>query len=255
MKRLALLLLLLPLLAEAEIHFLTLKHRNAEQLIPLLQPVLDEGIGISGRGPTLIVNSQPRQLEEVRRLVERLDTPLQSLLISVTQAGTDSHSALGGEVRGTQDNPAVRLYGSSRRGKETVRQQLRVIEGQWAFIRSGMALPIRNQTTIRSHHGTTTHRSVEYRDVESGFEVRPRISGDTVTLEVRPFHAKRSNSGDGVIEQQELSTTVSGRLGEWLTIGDVDEQQTRSAIGTIHATGTDGSAIHNVKLKVEALPN
>ena len=91
--------------------------------------------------------------------------------------------------------------------------------------------------------------------VHSGFEVLPRVSGDTVTLEIRPFRAKRSPSGGGVIEQQELSTTVSGKLGEWMSIGGVEEQEKREGIGTVYTTGKKRSTTHNVKLKVERLPN
>ena len=255
MRRLLILLLLIPALVQAEMNFITLKHRNAEQLIPLLQPVLDEGIRISGQGSTLIVNSKPWQLEEIRQLVEQLDTPLQSLLISVIQGAEDKHSALGGDVSGTMEKPRVRISSTNKRGKEAVRQQLRVIEGQWAYISAGESVPLAKQTTRQSHHGSTTQRSIEYKDVQSGFEVLPRVSGETVTLEVRPFRAKRSESGGGVIEQQELDTTVSGKLGEWITIGGVDEQERRSGIGTVYTTDKKRSATHNVKLKVERLPN
>lgn len=255
MRHLIALLLLLPLLAHAEMSFITLKHRNAETLIPLLQPVLDEGITVSGRGETLILNSKPWQREELRALVEQLDTPLHSLMISVIQGDSDHHSALQGDVSGTMEQPRVRIYGTQKREKEAVSQQLRVIEGEWATIHAGESIPLARQITSHSPQGTTVQQSIEYKDVESGFEVRPNIRGELVTLEVRPFRAKRSKGGAGIIEQQEISTTVSGRLGEWITIGGVDEQKTDSAMGTIYSTGKKQNETHTVRLKVELLNN
>jgi type II secretory pathway component GspD/PulD (secretin) len=254
MKRLFTLLFLLhllPSLAHAEMSFITLKHRHAENLIPLLQPVLDEGITISGHGDTLIVNSKLWQLEELRPLIEQLDTPLQSLMISVIQGGSDHASSLQGDVRGSVSAPQVRIYGTHKREKEAVSQQLRVIEGAWATISAGESIPLVRQTTS----GNTVQQSIEYRDVESGFEVRPSIRGELVTLEVRPFRAKRSKSGGGIIEQQEMNTIVSGKLGEWITIGGAAEQNTQSASGTIYTTGKQQNTTHTVRLKVEPLSN
>ena len=253
MRLLAALLLLLPLLAHAEMNFITLKHRNAEALVPLLQPVLDEGVGISGRGPTLIINSQPWQLEEIRTLVEQLDTPLQLLMISVSQGGDDSQAALHGDVSGSVERPQVRLYGTNKEHKNSVAQQLRVVEGEWATISAGESIPVTQQSINRSARGVSIQQSTQYKELQSGFEVMPRLNGEHVTLLVRPFLARRSATSSSSIEQQNISTTVSGRLGEWIAIGGVDEQQQQSAVGTVYATGRKHRTTHNVKLKVERL--
>ena len=115
MLRLVTLLLLLPLTALAEVTTLPLSHRNAESLIPLLRPVVDEGIRLSGRGELLIVNASPEQLEELRQLVSQIDTPLQSLLISVLQGDESTRSGLHGEVSGNLSQPRVLIYGTDKR--------------------------------------------------------------------------------------------------------------------------------------------
>ncbi len=255
MRALLSLLLLLPLTAQAELGFITLKHRNAESLIPLLQPVLNEGVRISGTGATLIVNCQPGQLKEIHKLLEQLDTPLQPLKISVVQSADATRSALHSDVSGTLQQPRVHVYATNKRTKEAMSQQLRVIEGQWAFISAGKSLPVTGQTTIHSHHGTSMQQSIEYQEVQSGFEVSPTLRGDSVTLQVRPFRARHSPRGGGIIEQQEIITTVSGRLGEWITIGGMDEERQHAGMGTVHTTGNKRSARHDVKLKVERLRN
>lgn len=252
---LLLLPLLLPVSASAEVNVITLKHRNAEVLLPLLQPVLDEGIRISGKGSTLIINSKPWQLEEIRPLIEKLDAPLHSLMISVKQGGDEKHSALQGSVSGTIDEPRVRVYGTQKKEREAISQQLRVIEGQWATIRAGQAIPIVKQTSSQSAYGSSVQHSIEYKDVESGFEVRPRLSGEQVILDIRPFRSRPSKQGGGIIEQQNISTTVSGKLGEWITVGGMGEQRHYSGSGTIYATGKQHNLGQNVRLKVEKLNN
>lgn len=253
MKHLVTLLLLLPSLALAEISFITLKHRNAEELIPLLEPVLDEGIRISGQGTNLIVNSKPWQLQEVERSVMRLDTPLRTFLISVTQEKQGERSGIHGDVSGTPEKPKLRLYGAHRKAEDSLKQQLRVIEGRWAFISNGTSIPTSTQQTQISRGLTTTSQSVQYQDVQSGFDVRPRIHGDTVTIEVRPFHARYSTNGK--IEKQALSTTVSGRLGQWIEIGGAGEQEERSGSGTVYSTRKKRDATRSIKVKVELSSN
>ncbi|MDH5784399.1 MAG: hypothetical protein OEZ16_02185 [Chromatiales bacterium] len=248
-------LLLLPPAALAQLNFITLHHRNAEQLLPLLQPVVDEGIRLSGQGPTLIVNSRPEQLAEIQQLVAQLDTPLRSLLITVSQGDGEATTGLSGDIHDELQRPTIHIAATAKKSRESVRQQIRVIEGEWALISAGESVPFVTQTTTQSHRGVTTQKSVDYRDLQSGFEVRPRLSGERVTLEVRPFRAKRSDDNSAVIEQQTIDTTVSGTLGEWIEIGGVSEDRSHDRLGTVYATGKQQTTTRNVKLKVEPLPN
>ncbi len=66
----------------------------------------------------------------------------------------------------------------------------------------------------------------------------PRIRGDNVILEVSPFKSSRSNTGGDNIDTQSASTTITGRVSEWLLIGGVTEQleQAKSTTGTTFAT-------------------
>ncbi|MGI9247548.1 MAG: hypothetical protein ACR2QI_00950, partial [Woeseiaceae bacterium] len=80
--------------------------------------------------------------------------------------------------------------------------------------------------------------SIEYKDAVTGFYVLPRIRGDNVILEVSPFKSSQSNTRGDNIDTQSASTTITGRVGEWLLIGGVTEQleQAQSTTGTTIAT-------------------
>ncbi|MGH8751996.1 MAG: hypothetical protein ACREUV_09870, partial [Burkholderiales bacterium] len=73
--------------------------------------------------------------------------------------------------------------------------------------------------------GTQVIQGTQLRDVSSGFYVRPRVSGEQVTLEVSP--QRESLGPGGNINTQRISSVVSGRLGEWMELGGVVRNSTQ----------------------------
>jgi len=252
----ALLLVSLSLcVAASELQTFALKHRPATEIIPILQPMLGEDTAITGTGYLLIVRSNKEGLAEIARLLEQLDRAPQQLLITVEQDGAGQTARSGIGVSGNSREPRVetRLYNSRRDGAESIGQQLRVMEGQWATIRAGSAVPQVVQRYPPSGAGTQLEQHIEYRDVESGFEVRPRIHGEQVIVDIRPFRARQTAGGGGVIEQQSLSTTVSGPLGQWLEIGGAVQSASHNEHGILYSTTGRDRENHTVRLKVERI--
>lgn len=250
MKRLILPLLLLFScgIFASELRTFELQHRSAEELIPILRPLVDAGGAISGTGYTLIIRSSEENLTQIEQAIEQLDQAPRMLMISVDQGLDSQRSGNGASVSGTPEKPRVRIYSTRRRNDEGSAQQLQVMEGRWATIRAGQAIP---QVTLHTRPSGDVEQGIEYRDVDTGFEVRPQVRGERVILEVRPFRAAPSRRGAGVIEQQEISTTVSGRLGEWIELGGVSEQHEESGVGTIYSTRERGQLTRDVRIKVE----
>jgi hypothetical protein len=243
-----------PLTLADSLRLFELKHRSSEELIPMLRPLLEPGAGISGSGFTLMVRSSEQDLAQLTELLEQLDQPQRQLLISLRQGHQSSEAGEGGAIDVNGEQNRVRIYGTRRQQLDSLDQQLRVQEGDWATIKSGVALPQVIQRRQQGPGGGIEEQGIEYREVDSGFEVRPRVSGEQVTLEIRPFHARPSPSGGGVIEQQEIITTIRGPLGEWMDLGGVLESQRRSGHGTIHATRERDRLQRNVQVKVESIP-
>lgn len=61
--------------------------------------------------------------------------------------------------------------------------------------------------------------STRYRQAESGFMVKPRVSGDVVTVEIRGGRDQFDASQPGATDTQRFDTVIAGRLGEWLELG------------------------------------
>ena len=249
------LLLLFSIGANAEaLQIYELKHRSAEEMIPMLRPLLQAGAGLSGQGYTLFIRTDNTEQREIAAVIERLDSPARQLLISVRQGQNGTRGNEGIHIEGDTDQVRSRIYSTRRDQLDSQDQQLRVSEGNWATIRAGVAVPQVIQRQQTGPSGTTLEQGVEYRDVDSGFEVRPRINGDRVTLEIRPFHARPSPSGGGRIEQQELNTTVSGQLGEWIDLGGVLDERRDKSVGTVYATRSRDRLQRDIRVKVDALP-
>ena len=256
MKHVILLLLILfgSTASASELQIYELKHRSAEQLIPILRPMLEPGAGLSGSGYTLLIRTQPREQQQVAAIIEQFDTPIRQLLISVRQGHQHAQSGDGIDIHDDLTQPRSRVYSTRRQQLDSQDQQLRVLEGNWAMIRSGVAIP---QLIQRREYGAagagSVEQGVEYRDVDSGFEVRPYIRGEQVTLEIRPFLARPSASGGGQIDQQEIVTTVSGQLGEWIPLGGVLDAQSDKRHGTVYSTSRRDRQQRNVSVKVEEI--
>ncbi|MFO7592926.1 MAG: hypothetical protein R6X15_02630 [Pseudomonadota bacterium] len=248
-RHLILTLLLLAFSTYAdELKTFDLQHRSTDEMIPILQPLVSPNGAISGTGYTLIIRSDRANLQQLEQAIKRLDQAPKMLRITVDRSGENQRNSEGASVSGRLDQPNVRIHSGQQHQNQNGSQQLQVMEGHWATIRRGRSIPHVVQQYRQPPGGTRIERHTEYRDVDSGFEVRPRINGQRVTLEVRPFRATPSTGGR--VEQESIITTVSGRVGEWITLGGVNESQSSSGSGTIYYKRGSEQVNSKVRIKV-----
>ena len=258
-----------------------LRYRTAQEVIPVIQPMLSREGSVSGLQGQLIVRTTPANLEEVKRILATIDTAPRQLLITVRQdADTDrSRSAaevsgsVGGEhgrvtVPGGRDprggnvvlregDDRLRVHVAEGRRVESDRntQSVRVMEGREAFVGVGQSVPLRERQTRRVLvNGQWVEQvvdSTQYRDVTTGFYVLPRLAGDRVMLDVSPQRETLSRRMPGAVDVQSLVTTVSGRLGEWMEIGGVSQDASGQQAVLLGRSTTATSDNRRVLIKVE----
>ena len=283
MKKLLILLISGLLLSSSaygyELEIISLRHRNAEELLPIIRPLLDRDEMASGMDYQLVLRASPRNLEQIRRLLERIDTMPRNLKITVMQ-NVDSETVarlteISGSV-GLGRNARLTLPGSNRAnagagpGQDSLNarisdtrsleddrktQQLQVLEGNKALVRSGQTVPVPQRQVIQNAWGTQVIDTMQYRDVASGFYVLPRVNGDYVTLEISAQNdslaPNQNASGYPATRIQNTSSTVSGRLGEWINVGGLGQQ---SSFDNSNITTRSSSRLQeqrNVLIKVE----
>jgi len=268
MKRLTKLLGLVLLVSTVQadsMSIIELQHRPAEEVIPIVEPMLGTDDAISGQGFKIFLQSSPETLARVRDMVGVLDTPAKILQVSVFQGsdrdlgalgisadvqiesgdasvdigdGRDNGDAAGGSVTYSTSNGSVNVNGISTQQslRDNPIHHVRVTEGTEGYIETGKRIPYFYGAAWRGRRGFAG--SIEYKDAITGFYVLPHIRGDNVILEVSPFKSSPSNTGGDNIDTQSAGTTISGRIGEWILIGGVTDQleQAQSTTGTTIAT-------------------
>ena len=237
MPRLFLLLLLLVPAAYGQgvLEVISLRHRTAEQVIPVLRPLLEPGGVLSGQYNQLIVRTSAANLAQIRSVLEAIDQPARRLTISVRfDAAQDSaRSGLQTDARISNrgSSAEIRIQESSSSAAERVDQRIQVLEGGQAFISAG--------------------ESRIYGQAATGFAVVPRVSGGNVTLDIAT--QQEAFTRGGAIQGQHAVASVSGRLGEWIDLGGASSASTRSDSGILSSRDRTTSGSRGVWVKVEEL--
>ena len=222
--------------AQGSLEVIPLRHRTADQVLPALRPLMEPGATLTGQGTQLIVRTSPANLAELRRALEELDRPLRRLQISVRFDDALDSAARGvetsGRVTSRGSSVDVRVQDHQSAATERVDQRVQVLEGGRAFISTGRSAPI--------------YDGAGFRETSSGFEAVPRLAGDGVLVEI----AQRR---DTPARQQAMSTTVSGRLGQWLDIGGAVEAASRDESALLSARSSASARTGRVWLRVDEL--
>lgn len=246
---------------EAVLDTIALRHRDAEELIPLLRPVA-AGLVLTGQAGTLIVRGPRARIEELRAVLATLDVPVRTLLVSLRQGSLDEIDAAGaGASGGVETGPdgahvvgrvTVEHYGT--RGRDDTVQTVRVLDGREAYIAIGRTVPVpqRYGAAVGPRGGVAAEVGLDYRDASTGYLVRPRVAGDRVTVEIAPRSVRAG--ADGGFDTASLNTTLSGRLGTWLLIGGSVEARRADRDAVVHSTRARSGAERVYLLKVEVAP-
>ncbi|MEI6317684.1 MAG: secretin N-terminal domain-containing protein [Pseudomonadota bacterium] len=248
---------------------LPLRYRTAEQMVPLVRPLVPPPGTVSGIQNQLIVHTTPQNLAEIRAVLERIDTLPRRLLISVRQDADTASAADGVTVSGRAasgrgevsiGNPppgtgaGVQVYSTTRSGSDRANQQVQALEGQPAMIHAGRSIPVPVRQIVRGPAGVQAVDSVEYREVSTGFQVVARLSGDEVILDILPQRQSvASGPLPGSVDTQQIATTVRGRLGEWIDLGGSARSSDDRQSVLLGRAGASAASERRVLVKVEEL--
>ncbi|HET7831626.1 MAG TPA: secretin N-terminal domain-containing protein, partial [Gallionella sp.] len=184
MRRIILLCMLffvsLPAAAN-ELEIIALKHRSADEVLPIIRPMLDPGAVASGMNYQLFVRTSPRNLEQIRQLLESIDVAPRRLKITVIQdvdsetiararelsgsLGVGGHARIEVPDRGGRggleveagrgdDRLTARLSSSRAFENQHKTQQIQVLEGNRALVHTGESVPVPQRQVIRHPWGT-----------------------------------------------------------------------------------------------------
>lgn len=229
-----------PALAEIPVlEVIPINNRPAAELIPLLEPLLNEQGRLVADGANLIVSTTPENLPELKALIRKLDVRPVDLIITVVQSTSSTAEQLNAAIRAkiSGSKPAntgltISHYYQTedQRGQDNT-QTLRVLAGNPAYIRSGLLTPTTHTEVYGNAYGQPLASSgTSYQETSSGFAVTPQLSGnDGVILDVEPWSGQFNTHKQ--IRTQSSHTTLRAKLGEWVELGVIDENNQRAAGG------------------------
>jgi hypothetical protein len=256
-----------------ELQIIEMRYRLAEEIVPILQPLVEPGGVLTGSDRVLFVRTSAANFEQIRQAVAALDRRPRQLLVTVGQ-GTLTRDA-GAGVRGTATagsgdvqvgvnappgvDAGATVVARGGTAREDVRNvsSVRTLEGAETYIAVGQLAPLSTTEVVTGPgwHGPAAVTSTGYRDVSTGFYATVRLSGNRVTLDLSPRQQHLRATADGpVIETAGGATTVSGRLGEWLALGAVRESGGGEATGLLLWSRRTAESQYSAWVKVEEVP-
>lgn len=237
-----LLMACLPWLANAQdglrVEVYSLRHQTPEGVLPAVASVLRQGESAKGFNNDVVVNASDHTHHEVAYLLGQIDRPSRNLLISVqdnTSGNSTSNSSgvsggirTGNVVLGTgrpivhdsglvirSDGLQVHTNQTQQHTTRNQSQQVRAIEGYPSWISTGQSAPVRSY----DYYGNPT---AEYVDANQGFYVTARLTGDRVQLSISATNDRFVDTRRAVIDTQQVHTSVSGAVGEWIDLGSIE---------------------------------
>lgn len=262
-----------PVWADAALHMETFKLRNrpANDLLPLIKPFLHPEGAISGQGYSLFIKSTGANLKQISEMITELDVALKRLRISIStdanafeeqeklQIHNHSEAVRSSDnpnvrkiiiEKGAQHKVTTRVYSTVDRTRQPAAQHVQLLEGQWAKINTGHAIPVADR---RLNSDGTVTETISYRKVSTGFSVRAHVNGNNVYLTLRPKQEALSQQGGGVIVTQSIDTSLSVKLGQWTKIGGTQQTTKQSDKGITHRTQRKQETESQMFIKVELL--
>ena len=265
MKKMLLILLMVSCCAFAETDFkiITLQHVFASDLLPIIEPMVGADGAANGMNNQLIVRATPERMRDIEALIAKLDvtkvnrkiTVKNSNSVQTQQERVDATGAVKvGKVTVANDRKAkpnsgrIEVERNNSNTQQNSNQFVNVLDGQRAFIKVGQIVPFTQEWVTITRRYIQIDQTIDWREITTGFAVRPRTVGDPnnkqVELEITPRIAKLNSQG--YIDFEDLKTIINVKLGDWVDIGGTmlqNDDVSRQILGIQHVSSQQQSSL------------
>jgi type II secretory pathway component GspD/PulD (secretin) len=254
--------------SHAEVEVIALRYRSPSEVLPLVKPLLSfEGkISADDRTNQLIIVDSQEAIARVKQTLALVDqaAPQATIRVRFQESGEheDRSVAGGGRVsggnwsvsagRGTRSRDGVDVRAQDRNVSRGGSSEyfINTISGSWAYIRVGRDVPYTVYwMDLCRRHG----RTVAYRSIETGFDVKPVIRETLAEVEIVPRISEMGSGGSaGGVRFAEAATRVLVPLGQWMTIGGSDQSSSEVVRAILEAGSSRQASALSMQLMVEA---
>lgn len=222
--------------AETDFKTITLQHMFANDLLPIITPMVGEDGAASGLDNQLIIRANRERMREIEATIASLDVTRVNRKITIKstnnlqtqQERVEASGAIqlgkvtvGNDRRAKASSGRVDVEQSSSNANQYSNQFINVLDGERAYIKVGQIVPFTQEWVTITRRYIQIDKTVDWREITTGFAVRPRTVGNPnhqqVELEITPRIAKLNSQG--YVDFEELSTILRVNLGDWVDIG------------------------------------
>jgi hypothetical protein len=240
-----------PALASEEVVQIRIVHRDANDMLTMVQPLISQYGFISAdtASNSLIVIDQTANVRRIQQLVSQIDQPVPQLKIRVEygrqETKSDQSVATRGKIEvgdatvsvGDKKKEGIDVELSADESQRHDKGEYTVIvrSGSTAYISSGYDVPYPERWVRLSHKHGHIKRPVTFRKVDTGYDVRPVLMGNNVQIEITPHISYIDPRGlRQPIRFAEAATHLNVPLNQWVEIAgtsDSYEEINRQILG------------------------
>ena len=233
-----------------------LEHVDAGNIVPVVKSLLEKEETAEVFENRLIIHASSTVQGKIEELLKKTDIPKPTLVVQVRQ--TDSR--ISNAVRLGTSDPQKPLSNPTHLGnsENSVAQRILVKNGDDAFIVEGEEIPYSSELAMVSGRHEGFSRKIGYKNVRTGFMVRPMMRGDMVDLEIIPFRQDvRGMSGSHPdnppsVIYQKTASKLRVPLNTWTNLGSTVTDSGHIKTGGVRwKTGKDYKS-SNVWIKIDS---
>lgn len=245
-------------LAETEFKIITLQHRFASDLLATISPMVGLDGTATGIDNQLILRASPERMREVEMLVEQLDAARVNRRISVktnTQNNSQHERIEGnatiniGNDRRVLPHAGLEIERNTNQAHQQSQQFINVLDGERAYISSGQVIAFTQEWISITRRYIQISQMTDWREVTTGFAVRPRTIGNQVELEITPRIARLNQQG--FIDFDQLKTIVRVNLGQWVNIANTMQNNDEISRKILAVQSVSNTQNNRLSIKVD----
>ena len=227
---------------EEKVAQIRIVHRDVSEMLTMVKPLVSKYGFISADVPTnsLIVIDHPAYVDRIAEFVARIDQPVPQLKIRVQYGYRDADKEQSVQTRGKieagdatinvgkkkDEGVDIDLKSDERQRTHDSEYTITVRSGSTAYISSGYDVPYPERWAHLSHKHGHISRTVTFKKVDTGYDIRPVLMGNNVQIEITPHISYSDPRGlRQPIRFAEASTRLIVPLGKWVEIAGTTASQ------------------------------
>ncbi len=265
-----------------------IKNRTPQDIIPALIPFLEKGGQIKPFENQLIIQSSASNINALKDIIASIDVAAKKLMITVSNGHNKPSEITAisptGEVTFGQDTDGTQsLEISTNRDSDTQVNSIPVDNGNVAFIKTGVTIPLiqqqyagqgsynsnwaaNGQGALGQFNGSgqaqavgqEVDQSYSYKNLSNGFYVKPQVIGKDVKLELSTMNDQPAGTiGDttqAAYTTFKAQTTITVPMAKWTYLGGNESQDQQHSTTTYHTRSRDQSQ-KTLWLRVDMVPD